>query len=104
MLNAVHGNIERAANFQEPRLLEMADDECIIARTFGLDRVADGLRGTTEFGQRMEVTIRRIEAVHLEPNAGRGGGVQRALQPFDVRRLLGRMDKALIPDPRGMVG
>jgi hypothetical protein len=37
----------------------------------------------------------------LEPDVGTGGGVQRRLQPLDVRRLLNRMDEALIPQPHG---
>jgi len=49
----------------------------------------------------MEEMIGRIEAMHLEADVGTGGCVERRLQPLDVRRLLGRMDEALIPQPGG---
>ena len=101
-----HGDVERAADFQQARLLEMADDEGVISRAFGFERVADRLRGAAEFRQRMEQMVGRIEAVDLEPDAGGGGRVQQRLQPLDVGRLLDRMDEALIPQPggRGLFG
>jgi hypothetical protein len=37
----------------------------------------------------------------LEPDAGTGGCVEQRLQPLDVGPLLDRMNKALIPQPRG---
>ena len=104
LAQANHGNVQRAANFQKARLLEMADDECIVARALRLERVADRLRGAAKFRQRMEVMVGRIEAMDFEPDAGTGGRVQQRLQPLDVGRLLGRMDEALIPDAGGTGG
>ena len=48
------GNVDRAADFQEPRLLEIADDEGVISCAFRLQSVADRLRGAAEFRQRMK--------------------------------------------------
>ena len=74
------GNIHRAANLQQPRFLEMADDECIISGALRLKRIADGLRRATEFGQRMKMPVGRIEAVDLEVDAGARGAVEKGLQ------------------------
>ena len=101
-----HGDVERAADFEEARLLEVADDEAVVSGALGLERVADRLRRAAEFGQRMEQMVGRIEPVHLEPDAGGGGRVQQRLQPLDIGRLLDRMHEALIPQPggRGLFG
>jgi len=44
--------------------------------------------------------VGRIEPVHLETPAGAGDRVQLVLQALDIGRLLDRVDKALIPQPR----
>ena len=100
LAEADHRDVERTADFQQARLLEMADHEGIIASLFGFKRVADRLRGAAEFRQRVKQMVGRVEAMDLEPDAGTGHGVQQALQPFNVRRLLDRMDEALVPQPR----
>ena len=99
LAQADDGDVDRAADFQKAGLLEMPDDERVVARTFRLQRGSDGLRGATEFRQRVKEMVGRIEAMNLEAEAVAGGRVEQALQPLDVRRLLDRMDKALIPKP-----
>jgi hypothetical protein len=74
-----HRDVQRSANFQEARLLEVADDEGIISCAFGLERVADCLRGAAEFRQRVEEMIGRIETVDFELDAGTGNRVQDTL-------------------------
>jgi hypothetical protein len=44
------------------------------------------------------VTIGRVEAMDFETDIRRRNLIQKRLQPFDIRRLLDRMDEALIPD------
>jgi hypothetical protein len=97
-----HRNVDRAADLQQSGFLEMADDEGVIAGAFGFQRVADRLRRATEFGQRMKVPIRRIEAVHFKAHVRRSGLVEKCLQPLDVRLLLERVHETLVPDFFGM--
>ena len=101
LAQADHGNVDGAADLQEARLLEMTDDEGVIAGALRLERVADGLRRAAEFRQRMKEMVGRIEAVHLELDARGGDGVQLALQSLDVGSLLDGVDEALIPQPSG---
>src|SRR5262245_12359332 len=75
----------------------MPDNEGVISRALRFERVADRLRGAAEFGERVEEVVRRIEAMHFEADAGSGHRLQQRLQPLDVRSLLHRMDKALVP-------
>src|SRR5271155_892849 len=79
----------------------MADDERIIARPLRLERIADYLRRAAEFGQRMKISVGRVETMDFEPVAGTGGAVQKRLQPPDIGCLFLRVNKALIPNPGG---
>ena len=74
-----HGDVEGAADFQEARLLEVSDDEGVIARALGFECVADRLRGAAEFRERMEKVVGRVESANLEFDAGRCGGVEQRL-------------------------
>jgi hypothetical protein len=67
-----HRDVDGAADLQEARLLEMADDEGVVSRAFRFERVSDRLRGAAEFRERMEEVVWRIEAVHFEADAGSG--------------------------------
>ena len=100
----ITGMSTRAADLQETRLLEMADDEGIVAGALCFECIADGLRRAAKFGQRMEMSVGRVEAMHLEPRRRDRDMVEKSLQALDVRRLLDRMNKALIPDPGRRVG
>ena len=55
----------------------MPDDERVISGAFRFQRVADGLRGTTEFRQRVEMLVRRIEAMDLEFEIRAGNLIER---------------------------
>ncbi len=101
LAQADDGNVDRSADLQKAGLLEVADDEGVIARALRLQGIADRLRGAAEFRQRMEQMIGRIEAVYFEPDTRTGHRIQQALQPLDIGRLLGRMDEALVPQPGG---
>ena len=93
------GDIERAANFEKPGLLEMADHEGVVSGGLRRERDADRLRRAAKFGKWVKQVIRRIETVDLERDAGAGDRVEVVLQPVDVRGLLRRIDEALIPQP-----
>ena len=93
-------DVDGAADFEQPGLLEVADHEGVVARLFRLQRVADDLRGAAELGQRMEGVIGRIEAVDLEAHARARDAVEQRLEPLYIRSLFDRMDEALVPDPR----
>ena len=95
------GNVGRTANLQETRLLEMPNDECVISRAFRFQSVADGLRGATEFRERVKMLVGRVETMDLEFDTGAGDQVEQVLQPLDVRRLFDRMDEALVPHAGG---
>ena len=101
LAQADDGNVDRAANFQEAGLLEMPNDECVISRAFRFQRVADRLRGATEFRERMKVLVRRVEAMDLEFEIGAGDRIEQSLQPLDVGRLLDGVDEALVPHAGG---
>src|SRR5579864_6064649 len=58
-------------HFQEPGLLQMADDEGIVAGALGFQGVADRLCRAAEFGQRVKMAVGRIQAVNLEAHTGR---------------------------------
>src|ERR1700733_1982160 len=90
--------VQCAADFQKTRLLEMADDERVVAGTLRFDGVTDYLCRAAEFRQRVEVTIGWVKAVDFKLDIRRCNLIQIRLQPFDIRRLLDRMDEALIPD------
>src|SRR5262245_48970333 len=79
----------------------MADDEGIVSRALGLERVADRLRSTAEFRQRVKEMVRRIEAMNLKVKIGTSCRVEHPLQTLDVGCLLDRVDEALIPKPGG---
>src|SRR5262249_19966818 len=96
-----HGNVDRTADFQQARPLEVTDDEGVVPCPLRVQGIADRLRRAAEFRQRMEEVVGRVEAMDLEPAAGTGGYVEQPLQPLDVGRLLDRMDEALIPQPGG---
>jgi hypothetical protein len=100
LAEADHGDVQRSAALQQAGLLEVADDEGGAARALGRDGVADRLRRAAELGDRVEVPVGRREAVHLEPDARAGRGVERRLQAADIGRLLRRVDEALVPDAR----
>jgi hypothetical protein len=63
----------------------MADDKSVIARALRFDGKADHLGGATQFRQRMEKMIGRIETVDFEPHARAGGAIESGLQPFYVK-------------------
>jgi hypothetical protein len=46
----------------------------------------------------MKVAVGRIEAVDFKLDAWTSGLVEKCLQPLDVRRLLGWMNEALVPN------
>src|SRR5262249_4893092 len=71
----------------------------VVALTFCRKRRADCLRGAAKFRQRMEVVIRRVEAMDFELRAGRRQLRERLFEPRDVGRLFGGMNEALIPEP-----
>jgi hypothetical protein len=96
-----HGNVDRAADFQQAGLLEVTDDEDVVPCPLRVQGIADGLRRAAELRQRMEEVVGRIEAMDLEPDAGTGSRVEQRLQPLDVGRLLDRMNEALIPQLGG---
>jgi hypothetical protein len=88
------GNVDRAADFEQPRLLEVPDDETRhIRRAPPPGRWRDHLRGATEFRERMKVQVRRVEAVDLELEIRAGDRIEQLLQPLDVGRLLDGMTK-----------
>ena len=78
LAQADDGNVDRAANFQEAGLLEMPNDERVISRAFRFQRVADRLRGATEFRERMKVLVGRVEAVDLEFEIGAGDRIEQS--------------------------
>jgi hypothetical protein len=92
-------DVDGAADFEQPRLLEVADHKSIVAGLFRLQRMADDLRGATELGQGMERVGGRIEAVNLEADARIRDTVEQRLEPLYIRSLLDRMNEALVPDP-----
>jgi hypothetical protein len=94
-----HGYVDRATDFQKTRLLEVADDEGFISRALRLQSVADRLRGTAKFRQRVEKMVGRFQAVNLEPDTRTGCCIQQSLQALDIGSLLGRVNEALIPQP-----
>src|SRR5262249_5769011 len=57
-----HGDIDRTADFQKARLLEVTDDEGVVSCALRVQSVADGLRRAAEFRQRMEEVVGRIKA------------------------------------------
>ena len=93
-------------HFQEPGLLEMTDDERVVAAALSFERIADGLCRAAKFGQRMKVAVGRIEAMNFKLDARTSGLVEKCLQSLDVRRLLGRVNEALVPntDRTGWLG
>src|SRR5579864_2558696 len=93
-----HRHVHGAADLQQSGLLEMADDERVIAGTFCFQCVANGLRGATEFAQRMKVAVRWIETVHFKADIRSRSLIKKRLQSLDVRLLLDRMDEALVPN------
>src|SRR3569833_1531539 len=99
-----HRDVQHAAHFQKAGLLKMTDHECIVTRTLGFQRMADDLGGAAEFRQRMEMPVGRIETMHFKHGAWCSGRIEEALEPFNVRRLLGGMDEALIPDANRLPG
>ena len=101
LAQADDGNVDCAANFQEAGLLEMPNDERVISRAFRFQRVADRLRGATEFRERMKVQVGRVEAVDLEFEIGAGDRIEQLLQALDVGRLLDGVDEALVPHAGG---
>src|SRR5262249_37613691 len=71
-----HGDVDRTADFQQARLLEVTDDEGVVPCPFRIQSVANGLRRATKFRQRMEEVVGRVEAMDLESDAGTGGCVE----------------------------
>ena len=92
--------VERAADLHQAGFLEVPDHERVIALAFDLQCSADRLRGAAKLGQRMEKAIRRIKPVHLELQAGSGHLCELPFKARDIGRLFGRVNKALIPEPR----
>src|SRR5687767_8836984 len=76
----------------------MANDKGIVSRALGLDRMAYDLSRAAKFGQGVEMTVGRIEAVDFEADGRARDRVQKFLHPLEVGRLFDRMDEALIPD------
>ena len=61
----------------------MTDDKGIVAAALRLDRRDDRLLRAAEFGDRVEVPIRRRDAVDLHRDAGRGQRLQPISPPRD---------------------
>ncbi len=101
---ADHGNIDGAAQLDQGGLLEVAEHEGVVSFLLGLEGVADHLTGAAELAQRMEGEVRRIEAEDLEADARARDRIEHGLQAIDVRRLLDRMNEALVPDPGRAAG
>ena len=92
-----HRDVERPPALQQARLLEMPDDDGVVACPLRFKRVADGLRGAAKLRERMDQMIGRIETLDLECVTGRRHRIQFGLQAVDIGGLLHRMDEALIP-------
>ena len=93
-------DVDRTADLEKARLLEMAEHEGVVALLLGLQGVADHLTGAAEFGQRMEGMVGRIEAVRFEARIGAGNLVEQRLQALDIGCLPNGMNEALVSDPR----
>jgi hypothetical protein len=98
LAQADHRDVDERRGSRAARLLEVTDDEGVVARLLASIAFADDLRGAAELGQRVEGMVGRVEPVHLETHAGRRHPGQHGLQPLDVGRLFDRMNEALVPD------
>ena len=91
-------NVDDRARFVEPGILEVADDESVVAFAFGLHRVADHFAGAAEFDDRMGIIVVRGNAFDVDRRAGidDGGEMARATDPNRPCRSF--IDVTLIPD------
>ena len=64
------GDIDDRTAFVQAGVLEVADDEGVVAFAFGPDGVADRLAGAAEFDDGVGVGIVRGDAVHFDVGAG----------------------------------
>ena len=99
-----YGDVERGAGLDEPRLLEMTDDERVVALLLSFDAAPDRAVRATKLGERAQVAIGGRHPAHFEADVRRSIGVQRFLQPQHVGLLLMGIDEALIADPRERLG
>ena len=93
-----HRNVDDRARFVEPGILEVADDESVIAFAFGLHRVADDFPRAAEFDDRMGVIVVRGDAFDVDRRAGIGDGGEMRAQPIPIELAVLLIDEALIPD------
>ena len=87
------------ARLVEAGILEMADDEGIVAFPLGAHGVADHLARAAHLDNRMGIGIVRRDAVDLDLGTGIDDGCQVRAQAVPVGLAVLVIDVALIPDP-----
>ena len=91
-------NIDSTLALDQPRLLEMTDDEGVVTGFFRGQGVADGSIGAAKLGDGMEIPVGRHEAHDIERHASRCYLREACAETIHVWRLFGGIDEALIPD------
>src|SRR5262249_16943316 len=86
------------ARLVEPGVLEMADDEGVIAFAFCPDRVADHLPRAAEPDDWMGIIVVRGDALDLDFGAGVDDSPEMPPQPVPIGLAVRLVDVALMPD------
>ena len=92
------GDIDDGTALVKPGVLEMADDERVVAFPFSFDGVADDFARATELHDRVRVGIMRRDAMDVDDCAGIDNVGKVGAQHVPVLGAIFIIDVALIPD------
>ena len=93
-----HRDINHGAGFIKPGILEVSDDESVIALALRLHRVADHLPRAAEFDDRMGVIVVRGNALDVDCRPWISDDREMSAQPIPIELAVLLIDVALIPD------
>src|ERR1700750_610564 len=77
-------NVHGTPAFRQTGLLEMTDDERIVAGPLRRERGMDLLLRAAKFCDRVKVSVRRRNALHIDIDARRGDHPKSVTQAFDI--------------------